>query len=79
MNLSNLKKDELIALAETHEISLDPDWNKKEILEALSEYDFDDIEETETVVDNATETETQPHDKHAEKPEGVKHDKHAPK
>ena len=35
MSLAKLKKAELIALAESHGLSCDPDWNKDEIIEGL--------------------------------------------
>ncbi len=35
MSLAKLKKDELNALAESHNLSLDPDWTKAEMIEAL--------------------------------------------
>lgn len=37
MSLAKLKKDELVALAETHDLSVDPDWNKAELVEELEE------------------------------------------
>jgi len=35
MSLAKLKKAELVALAESHGLSCDPDWNKDEIIEGL--------------------------------------------
>ena len=35
MSLAKLKKAELITLAESHDLSVDPDWNKDEIIEEL--------------------------------------------
>lgn len=35
MSLAKLKKAELITLAESHDLNVDPDWNKDEIIEEL--------------------------------------------
>lgn len=42
MKLSKLKKDELITLAEKHDIEFDDDWKKSDFIEALADVEFDE-------------------------------------
>ena len=42
MKLSKMKKAELVALAATHEIDVDDDATKKDLIAALADVDFDE-------------------------------------